>query len=328
MINELKNEIRELRLQVSKLSVIQRPSFAQVIRQRNVPILPKHNTSFPAKFNNNHRVFNPPAIHNSTHVAPINPIICYNCGGPNHLAKECNLPIMCRFCKRTGVNSIQCSCKPNKFNATKRIRQFDDRDQISEPDTMDLLNEEHCNVEQDSPDRLQTLENNIENCYAIKKYPSRNVKFTYPKDVEKWGNYVIGHCDKPKLPIYKAKTMISSSHSEYAANKPIVACKIHNDMKNVLFDSGSESNVIDAAYAKKINAKVWRKPGVLRCANGSPLRIIGFTVVNMAVSGIEMQCKFTVVDSIFPNVIVGIKTMKKENILINPGKDCCERHKI
>ena len=293
----LAKEVRELRILVLKLTN------AQNFRPQNIKNVPARPFTYATAIKN-HRGFN------SAPVKEKHPIMCYNCNETGHIARECRNPPVCRYCKESG-HLIQNCTKTTKFQP-KPIRHFENLENVSEPDTMDLLDEDVGINSEENKESFGHLA-------VIEKIKPR---VHYPKIVENWSNYVNGHCEKPRKSLLETKTVISKSHLEFAANKPIVSCKIKNFDKNILFDSGAENNVIDASFAQKLDLRILSKAGMMRCANGSPLAIKGYTACCVKIGHQSINCKFTVVDNIFPNVIIGLKTMKRENIVINPAKDC------
>lgn len=60
----------------------------------------------------------------------------------------------------------------------------------------------------------------------------------------------------------------------------------------------------------------------LKCANGSDLHVTGYAVMNVKLGSHIIQTKFTVVDKLSPNVILGMKFMKKLDISLNPSEQC------
>jgi hypothetical protein len=151
-------------------------------------------------------------------------------------------------------------------------------------------------------------------------------KTDHYKEVESWANYVNGQGNLPRKPYYKAKTLISTSRSECAANKPIISCKIEGEIINTLFDTGAESNIADFTLVEKFRRinpkiKVIKREGRLNCANGSPIKIVGFTFLYVRIGNKIIGMKFTVVDKIFPKLIVGIKYMKRFDIKVIPASD-------
>jgi hypothetical protein len=64
-----------------------------------------------------------------------------------------------------------------------------------------------------------------------------------------------------------------------------------------------------------------QRKGHLRCANGSPLKIIGYTYFKLNIGTNNIPMKYTVVENLFPKIIIGLRYMKKENINVIPSKD-------
>ena len=64
----------------------------------------------------------------------------------------------------------------------------------------------------------------------------------YPEHIREAEDYILGKRGKPKF-IKKAKTMISKTRSEPAANKPLTKGRVQGVEANLFFDSGAESNI-------------------------------------------------------------------------------------
>ena len=143
----------------------------------------------------------------------------------------------------------------------------------------------------------------------------------YPKEIINWSNFVQGHGHKPKRSLHKlqdsdsqkilkpAATVISESHCEKAANKPIESAMIEGRIpKNVFLDSGCECNIVDYTFLKQLSSQNCRikilktNAGNLSCANGSTMKVIGYTLLRIQIGTKTMRMKFAIVDSIFPNV--------------------------
>ena len=123
-----------------------------------------------------------------------------------------------------------------------------------------------------------------------------------------------------------SRTLISDTNSEPAANKPIVMCAINNCRVPVLVDSGAECNVADETFIKSLqlndhSVKLYAQCGKMKCANGSSITIVGVTFIPVTIGSGTMRMKFTVVNNLFPKLIIGIKTMKDEDIRIIPVND-------
>ena len=251
---------------------------------------------------------------------------CYNCSANGHIARQCPHPVVCRKCNGVGHWARDCHRAAHADHRQGRpIRQVFDNE--SEPATIEL--EEY--------DAEESKEISNATVAAIQPElphgnPSTRVKrtITYPPEVEEWNRYIYNNGPKPKQTITRAKTMISRTCNEHAENKPVAVCRIAAINKSVLFDTGSVSNVIDNEFFENVrrnnqaSVKLMKKSGSLRCANGSPIRIIGYTMLNVTIGTKVCRAKFTVVDRISPHVIFGIRGMKKFNISMLPARDGLE----
>ena len=70
--------------------------------------------------------------------------------------------------------------------------------------------------------------------------------------------------------------------------------------------------------------KFLRHTGSLKCANGSPIEVIGYTALTVSIGSHHFAAKYAIVNKIFPKVIIGLRTMKKESINILPAIDAIE----
>lgn len=232
---------------------------------------------------------------------------CYACQEYGHIA---------RFCRKQGRGQL--GIKPNRFRLL-----HDEGDNISEVPTEMF---ESDSKSQDTVGRAPP---------APKGVLSINTKSPRKTQVEKWCDYIEHGTGRPRQPLRKGAlstyTRISSSESESAHNKPIVRSTLLGRQLSVLVDSGAESNVADYQFVQDVMKedpfiKFVPKNGSLRCANGSPLRIVGFTYLTLKIGSSNIAAKFTVVERIFPRVIVGIKTMKREAIDVIAQHDCISIH--
>ena len=253
---------------------------------------------------------------------------CFNCNMPGHMARNCRRPPTCRNCFKKGHISENCLHKNTKV----RHMREDDNDSMVSVKTDDI--KESC-------DELLIDKRNGENefggVYMIDKHSSsmdgRNTwrKVSHkkkkckkePEEINHWLGYINGKAKKPK-------TVISISNPERARNKPIIRAKVNGADKNILLDTGCENNVIDYGFLKKISkgnsVNFLQKQGRLKCANGSPLPILGYTVLPVKLGDHVSEMKFTVVEEIFPNVIIGLKYMKRLGITILTGEDAVKIH--
>ena len=100
---------------------------------------------------------------------------------------------------------------------------------------------------------------------------------------------------------------------------------IADTKQNFLLDTGAETNVLDFELLKKLiqpgkNIKLYPQKTSLKCANGNSLSVIGYTVIPIQIGDSLKMVKFTVVDHIFPKVILGMRFLRKFKIVINVSK--------
>ena len=174
----------------------------------------------------------------------------------------------------------------------------------------------------------------------IRANKARHQQPSYSKEIMVWANFIEGDGQKPKhiSMVTESKwekkpkpavTVISQSNPEKAANKPVVPAMIEGQVsKNVFLDSGCECNIIDYSFLKQLSSLnrhvkfLKTESGYLSCANGSKMKIFGYTTLSVKIGIKIMKMKFAVVESMFPNVLIGIRSMKTENISIIPAWDC------
>ena len=125
------------------------------------------------------------------------------------------------------------------------------------------------------------------------------------------------------------KTVITQSHPEKAANKPIIRGKLNNKLGKMFCDSGCEINLIDYVTARKFvsintHVKILKENILLKCANGSQMKTRGKIFLRLNIGGVESNQEFILVDNLFPRVIIGIRTMKDMCMKLNLNEDGAE----
>jgi hypothetical protein len=143
-------------------------------------------------------------------------------------------------------------------------------------------------------------------------------------DVDNWVAYIKGNGSKPKS---ATPTLISSSRPERAANKPLVVGTVEGVESKVFFDTGAEINVLDYSFFKVLKSfnprlKVEPTNTTIRCANDTRMKALGKVTLNINLQGAWTRQTFTIVQGIFPKVIVGIRQMKQSGISVDPLNDC------
>ena len=139
-------------------------------------------------------------------------------------------------------------------------------------------------------------------------------RFTYPPHIVQLDEYIHGRRSKKHVQFEKAQTLITKGHSERAKNKPIVRGLCHGKRSKIFLDTGAEINVIDKGFLKQLSEekfiKINRATKIIRCANSSRLNVEGWIRMSVTVAGRQKECKFWVIDNLFPKIILGIRAMK------------------
>ena len=149
-------------------------------------------------------------------------------------------------------------------------------------------------------------------------------------EAETWCNYIKGDKAKPKMAAKKVsypQTLISEGYSEPARNKPIIIGKCAGQKTKLFLDSGAEMNVMDGDFLNELIMKqipIKFTPGYshIQCANGSQMPTTGSATVALEIGNVKSFQTFTIVKSLFPKVIIGIRAMKTMGIVIDPASDC------
>lgn len=112
-------------------------------------------------------------------------------------------------------------------------------------------------------------------------------------------------------------------NTETAVNKPLVMGKCENKVTPILIDSGAALNVIDESFVKEFGDSIRIKPESLtiRCANNGKVASLGKVVMKIKIGSHEEFMKFSVIPNLFPRVIIGLRQMKRSDIVVDPRHD-------
>ena len=283
---------------------------------------------------------------------PVNPIKCFCCGREGHIARMCTMK--CTNCGRSGHREDRCFFRgtrsPNVMQPVRRPNRnirllrdaqsdgwmdFDcetmstsspsheenlaetDQERSQEPVDLNSIFIQGMNGTETASDDNQLPCIKVIQSVEKRTMKSRQKRITYPDEVNQWADYIEGRVSK------KPKTLISSKHSEKAANKPIIIGSCQGHMCKMLCDSGAEVNVIDEALLREIQAtdstvKIRASKKSVKCANNSSMSVAGMVRLKLEFSTVSKWCNFLVVKNLFPKVIVGIRAMKDLKMTIDP----------
>ena len=163
---------------------------------------------------------------------------CFNCNLPGHVAKQCRKPTVCKNCFKKGHIAENCQYR------NKKLRYMQDTESVSSVKTDEILtSSDYLNAEENEEKQGNVYSlNNNKNAWRTVTYKKKKSKPTKKEvEINQWLGYINGKNKKPK-------TVISSSNTEVARNKPVVKAEINGIIKSVMLDTGCESNVIDNVF--------------------------------------------------------------------------------
>ena len=253
--------------------------------------------------------------------------ICYNCNREGHMANECRNEAYCVNCKVYGHNLRGCR---RRFVGVKQLDRVSEasieQEEICNDESESLQNDETTSLfcleqepEKQSFERVSNLTLKAKPNNKSKK--SNKIYCTYNNEINLWHNYINGNSKKP--PLTYANALKSTKK-----NKPIVKSFLGHEVHDVFLDSGAELNVINTDLANdlirsKKGVKYSTKTQLMRCANGTNMSSKGKIKVPMSfVPGKFEDVIFNVVDNMQPNILCGIRQMKKSNILVDAPNNC------
>lgn len=259
---------------------------------------------------------------------------CLACGKPGHFSRNCPQRIICFRCGQAGHIARNCSGATHK-EKNRFLRQLNDASSTTSESIS--CDGNVCN------DLLPERSEETAACFIIGKpvqiarekrqnrgqRPSISVSKAENQKAQSWADYVKGSCKKPKenFPVKYAPTLISQSRSEPARNKPVVMGRCFGKRVKLFIDSGAEVNVVNNSFVQELikdqyPVKFFPMMSKVQCANGSKMAVQGEALLPIEIGGIKATQKFSVVNDLFPKVIIGIRTMKTMGIRIDATSDC------
>jgi len=216
--------------------------------------------------------------------------------------------VRCFRCNKTG--HIQRNCRSDTHVKQLHVTQYANQNKTDEYSDND--NQSYIESNESSIPALRTIE---------KHMPHKPKK--YSQDIIDLENYINGKSDK----LSYSGALMSEKRNNCAAitikpsrvkkNKPIVKGRIHDLTTSLFLDSGAEVNVIDSSYLKSLNLPsdcilpVRSSTHTLKCANNSKMVVSKKVILPITIGVVQRQLPFLIVDQLSPNVIVGIRGMKK-----------------
>ena len=273
------------------------------------------------------------------------PVRCWNCEGA-HVLRDCTKKILCKTCNRVGHVSRFCDSanairyiheEPSAEGATEdcertsvvswEATEQEDFSENGAPAIMTVQDEEV----------ISTIKRNERGRETIKQKRSASED----PEIQAWVRYINGETDKK--PTHKVSnvdihrkprrewrrkstpTVISNSRPEGAANKPLVMGKCGHTFTPILIDSGAALNVIDENFVRNlpVDSIIRRdaKESRIRCANDEIVRSKGRVTIEVTIGSRSENMVFSMMPSLFPRVIIGLRQMKHSKIVIDPPED-------
>ena len=267
---------------------------------------------------------------------------CWICDDPNHIARFC--PQVCGICGKQGHSKSRCfwntNNRPNRNTRGRHIRRFREADDAEDWEGNETVESQSTNSEESrfrdrnttaADIQVMTLHNTrpkTKNSYRKQNANTKHLpenRIRYPERIIQLSDYIEGKTNR----FPKSETVISKSHPEGAANKPIVYGKCHGKNEKLFCDTGAEINVIDADHFRSIQhnkapIKLHKAGKIIRCANNSKMNVMGWARLEIEIGSSSRLCKVWVVPNLFPRVILGIRALKDLNVKIDPPNDCVE----
>ena len=328
-LEKLKAEIRYLKEQISSLNQTIRNLYKgtsnNYSKQMNNTHGPFNNTYYNSRQQNpiQSNVFKrrsgdnsvPQGFNNSNYYNTNRSRECYNCLKEGHIARDCKSPVCCRICRGAHKSFI---CPQRQRKPIRNLWETQDGTDFEETTSSTLEDMKDALIEQNE---IHSASINI---IQRKRARYQKCKESIRTDIDDLCDYVNGKI--PNKPRNYAETLISKHHAEKAANKPLVDCNSGSKRCRILFDTGAEANLVDWNTLEELMSEDGTIPYVekksfVKCANGSLMKVRGFTLLDIRIGSSVARIRFMVVDNLFPRFIIGIRSMKKEQINVIPEED-------
>jgi hypothetical protein len=305
------NQLSFLQKQVNYLISLHQNNNNGDRRKNESPVIGKQNI-FP---NTPIRQYRQPEQRNNSQS-----IVCYRCNQKGHFARNCQKVLRCSAC---AGNHLIKDCHQQRRHLRRIQTPIPDIEQ-QQPNFDD--NNSNASQKDHSDDNIsQTTE---QDCFVVRQDTRRKRRPLSEKQtqVEAWTAYIENRGRRPKR--VPAPTVISTSRSEKAKNKPLIRGFCEGLETKLFLDSGAEVNVIDHHYFQTLQSytenRIPFKPqeGSILCANGSRMRTHGMASLKVAVGHTVVNLNFTVASNLFPKIIIGIRGMKTLNVQLNPAQNC------
>ena len=276
---------------------------------------------------------------------------CWNRDGA-HLLRSCAQKLLCKACSRVGHVSRFCDSSNIRYIHEEPLEIVGAKEDLEETSLASWeMTDDHESVPDDSAspaimtvqvgeDRIPRF-GNVERQSKPRKVKSRRRR---AEDVENEGCILchiegetnqMSSCGDVNLSVPKQSlkttrgrytpTVISNSRAEGAANKPLVMGKCGNFLTPILIDSGAALNVIDEAFVASlpVDSIVRRdfRETRIRCANDEIVRSKGRVTLMVEIGSKSEEMVFSIMPSLFPKVIIGLRQMKHSRMVIDPPED-------
>ena len=279
------------------------------------------------------------------------PVRCWNCDGA-HVLRDCTKKIWCKACSRVGHVSRFC----DSSNAIRYIHEDTSASRPMEAEGATVDCERTSVVSWETTEQEEFFENGAPAVMTVqdeeviskckkneheRKRIKQKRRVSDDPEIQAWIKYIDGETDQkpthgvsnvnlPRKPRREWRrkntpTVISNSRPEGAANKPLVMGKCGHTFTPILIDSGAALNVIDENFVRNLPAdSIIRrdaKESRIRCANDEIVRSKGRVTVKVSIGSRSENMVFSMMPSLFPRVIIGLRQMKHSKIVIDPPED-------